>query len=67
MILSSIFRWQNEDFQQKSKNSVFKKKMLIFELRNTTENKNAINESSWTQERKQQPVVWTEELNIENS
>lgn len=41
--------------------------MLILELRNTTENKNAINESSWTQERKQQPVIWSEELNIENS
>lgn len=41
--------------------------MLILELRNTTENKNAINESSWAQERKQQPVIWSEELNIENS
>ena len=54
-------------FSRKVKILFSKKKMLIFELRNTTENKNAINESSWTQERKQQPVVWTEELNIENS
>ena len=54
-------------FSRKVKILFSKKKMLIFELRNTTENKNAINESSWTQERKQQPVVWTEELDIENS